>query len=121
MLLLLTSLLIKHWLCDFPWQSQWMVVNKGNWRSPALFVHVYLHVICTAVVLFAHGELPGRMAAPVLMLELLAHVVIDFLKAHKRIGGRWRIDQPRFWTVLGLDQLLHGLTYILMVHLLTAL
>lgn len=119
MLTLIALLLAKHWLADFPWQSQWMVVNKGNPRSSALFVHAAVHVACSAVVLLA-ASVPAcaSQVALVLLMEFCAHTVIDFVKAHKRLGGRWRIDQPRFWTILGLDQLAHHLTYVMMVWLL---
>lgn len=118
MLKLIAMLLIKHWLADFPWQSQWMVANKGNHRSPALLVHAAVHVACSAAVLVPLAPAGIGQVGLVLLMEFCAHTAIDFLKAHKRLGGRWRIDQPRFWTILGLDQLAHHLTYVLMVWLL---
>ncbi len=116
---LMALLLFKHWLADFPWQNQWMVRNKGNLASGALAAHVMVHQVSTAAVLFIFTAVFGIVFDAVeffgvVMAEATLHYVIDAIKCHPRLGARWPLPHPRFWTMLGLDQLLHHLCYIAM-------
>ena len=118
---LMACLLAKHWLADFPWQSQWMVRNKGVAGHPALFVHALVHTLCTIATLLACYRLGGVQFDPerlsvVLVAEFYTHTVIDAVKAHPLLGGRWQLPTPRFWTALGADQLAHHFTYVWMVY-----
>lgn len=124
MLTLIAMLLIKHWLADFPWQSQWMVANKAR-GGAAMLAHGAVHAGLSAVVLAtwaactSASERLWLLALLCVVMEFYAHCIIDVFKAHPRWGGRWTPAQPRFWTMLGLDQLAHHLTYVLMVWLLS--
>lgn len=120
MLIAIALLLVKHWLADFVWQTQWMVANKGNPTHPAVYAHSGVHVLCSLVSLLLCGIPLGWSMALVLAIEFAAHAAFDVIKANKSLGGRWRIDQPRFWTILGLDQLAHHMTYVFMVWSLLA-
>ena len=118
-LALMALLLFKHWLADFPWQSQWMVREKGK-MSVALSVHCIVHMVCSFVAIVAFSWCTGvwfeaRVLAGLLVAEFYVHAVIDAIKVHPRWGGRWKLPNPRFCTALGADQLAHHLTYIAMV------
>lgn len=129
LLILMALLLFKHWLADFPWQSQWMVRNKADWTNrPALLTHCFVHALCSFAVLlpwFACYS-PAWWSKPMSMWGLCAiegavHFAVDALKCHPKLGARWPLPHPRFWTMLGLDQLAHHLTYIAMAWLIITL
>jgi hypothetical protein len=107
---LIALLLIKHFLADFPLQSQAMVQAKGQRRDwyDWLFAHCAVHSLLTFLVLVLFVSFAE--AAVLAACEHWLHFVIDRLKAHPNIGGRWKPSDKAFWIALGFDQLLHGLT-----------
>lgn len=40
------------------------------------------------------------------------HCIVDRMKAHKLLGGRWSADKKLFWVALGFDQFVHHLLNI---------
>jgi hypothetical protein len=109
---LLLALSIKHFLADFPLQTQYML-GKGKregWVDP-LLAHCNVHASLTWLVLVAFGV--GYFPAlGIAGAEGIAHFGIDRLKAHPDLGGRWNPSQPQFWWALGADQLAHNLCYL---------
>lgn len=134
-LILITCFLVKHFICDFPLQNifdNWIIKNKGSRDSgewvPPLITHVTIHAIVSFLILFlifvqfdskflVQNAIWQKIAL-VTFLELVAHFVIDRLKADPDIGGRFKPDQIYFWWALGLDQLAHYLTYVVMIVIL---
>lgn len=109
---LMTLLLLKHFVADFPLQTPYML---GKFKPGLAFVlpllaHCAVHVVCTLAILAAFVPMP--VAAGLALAEGAAHFVIDRLKAHPKLGGRWNPAQPFFWWALGADQLAHGLCYV---------
>ena len=104
-LILMSLLLIKHFLCDFPFQSQKMIKHKGNYGHPAGITHSLIHSQATFMVFLFFSPVSTLLAA----IDFITHYHIDWFKM--KFGCQ---DQStkRFWTHLGLDQLLHGLNYI---------
>jgi hypothetical protein len=135
-LLLVCLFVVKHFICDFPLQNicdNWIIKTKGSREFdewvPSLLVHSMLHALVTAIILSIvfSSQLDSRMLfenvlwpklALVCLLEFVAHFIIDRAKAHPDIGGRFKPDQIYFWWALGLDQMLHYLTYAVMIHIL---
>lgn len=127
-LILMAGLLIKHFICDFPLQNianNWIINSKGHpdfrvWYWP-LAIHSMIHGFFSVLILsilfkvFSSVDFPMYEIVLVGLLETGAHLVIDRIKAHPKLGGRFRPDQIYFWWALGLDQLAHMLTYVLMV------
>lgn len=114
MLWLLVGLMLKHFLADFPLQTPYML-GKGKregWGLP-LLAHCSVHALATTLILHVAGL--GWWAIPVALAEGAAHFVIDRIKAHPDLGGRWNPSQPQFWWALGADQLAHSLCYIAIV------
>lgn len=103
-MLLITLLLTKHFLADFPWQTQWMVREKAT-SLAALVAHGLVHALLTMLVILA---VTGTWRPDVALLELIAHCSIDVIKAQSRRPP----SDPRFWTLLGLDQWAHHMTYV---------
>lgn len=126
-LILMAGLLIKHFICDFPLQNianNWIINTKGHpspgiWVGPLLVhsvIHGFFSIVTIAIVfsIFSPNEIPVSVIC-IGLLEVPVHLVIDRIKAHPRLGGRFSPDQIYFWWALGLDQLAHMLTYVLMI------
>lgn len=108
---LMTGLLVKHFLADFPLQNQKMVTGKGIYGNPDGLKHSGIHGIMTYLVtaLFV----PHIWIAVVLgCLDFTIHYNVDWVKTNvtKKLGVT--PSDNLFWTLLGADQLVHGLTYI---------
>jgi hypothetical protein len=124
---------LKHFIMDFPLQRwPWMFQNKGTWGHPGGIVHAGLHAIATFGVLIflttftMYGSGVQHMAAIkmawliALLLSLtegFVHYLIDFAKMNlNRVMG-WHPNTEWFWHLLGLDQLLHYMTYLLVLYI----
>ena len=116
-LLALALLLIKHAIADFLLQTAYQRQTKGIYGALGGLTHSGTHILLTAPVLLLFPELSlGRMAA-ILGAEFVLHYHLDWLKdqAVKRHG--WTSHDTPFWWALGIDQLMHGLTYVAIVWL----
>jgi hypothetical protein len=112
-LIALLLLQLKHFLFDFPLQTQYQSKNKGTYGHPGGILHSGLHIAGTAAVLaFFQVSLPLLLA--ILAAEFLVHYHTDWVKA--RMVKRFAPDQgPRFWSIFGLDQFVHHVTYVAIV------
>lgn len=112
----LLGLFIKHFICDFPLQMfPWLYQNKGRYLHLGGIVHAGSHGIGTLIVLSFFIDM--RMAALLATIDFLLHYHIDWAKMNlsdyydlKPNNSEW------FWLLLGLDQLLHHLTYFAIVY-----
>lgn len=123
-LVFLTLLLVKHFIIDFPLQYPWQWQNKGTYGHPGGIFHSFLHAVGTFIVCIltfgANFETAARVGFLLGLLDAVIHYHIDWAKMNinKKMG--WGpTTHPEFWTLTGLDQLLHGLTYILLTYLAT--
>ena len=110
---IMLALVVKHFLADCPLQTTYMLgkSKRVGWALP-LLAHSGVHALFTLVVLLAFGV--HWLAIPAALAEMVAHFMIDRVKAHPDLGGRWNPSQPQFWWALGADQLAHNLCYLLM-------
>lgn len=124
---LLVVFQVKHWLCDFPLQTPYML-GKGktdtDWVNP-LTAHAGVHALGTFIVAacFLWGEPRiGLFAVLPACFDFWSHFVIDRIKAAPSLGGRWKPSDPKFWWALGADQAAHHLVgfgiifYLLMLR-----
>lgn len=110
MLPLITTLFIKHFICDFPLQRwPYMYLNKGAYGHFGGILHAGIHAIATAIILFMFG-LPMLAMA---LLDFIIHYHTDWAKVKickhydlKPDNSEW------YWHLLGVDQLIHAFTYI---------
>lgn len=107
--LVFALLFVKHFLFDYPFQTAREIRYKGNFTDPRGATHSYKHMAGTAVI-FAFFTPMWMVLA---MMDLFTHYLIDLTKV-KLSRGLAPADK-RFWNLLGLDQLLHHLVYVLMV------
>lgn len=112
MLLLLTLLTIKHFILDFLYQPPYQWQNKGTYGHWGGVVHSGQHALGTYAILMFF--VPDRnLAFMIAAVEFFIHYHVDWAKMNfnKRMG--WgATTHNQFWVLLGIDQLLHYLTYI---------
>ena len=109
----LVLMFVKHYIVDFVMQTDEMVKGKAIYGNRQGLLHSLQHAVGTLIVCIF------TIVSPVywIMLSLIdfvAHYHIDWLKMNY---GERDITNKRFWNHLGLDQLAHQLTYLLMAFL----
>ena len=107
---------VKHFLCDYPLQAfPYMYRNKGNIGHPGGYLHAGIHGIGTFLVCsFLSGTYYNLLL--ISMADAVIHFNIDYCK--KNLVDYLTlspIKHESFWIVLGFDQLLHQLTYIIII------
>ncbi len=109
-------LFIKHFICDFPLQVfPWMYRNKGTYLHAGGLAHAATHGFGTLLVLWFFI---GNAAFGFALLDFLLHYHIDWSKMNLNKTFNLKPDNSEwFWVGLGVDQLLHHLTYFLIVYL----
>jgi len=110
MTLFLALLFIKHYVADFLLQTDEMVKEKGTYGAFGGLLHSAYHCILTFVI--ASFFTTPSYAIGLAVIDFIAHYHIDWLKmnyGNSDIANKW------FWRYLGLDQLAHSLTYVLLV------
>lgn len=117
---LMTALIVKHFICDFPLQAcPWMYRNKGTYGHAGGIVHALIHYLGTYIVLRAFG-VPNWSAWMIGTTDGLIHYHIDWAKMRLNAAMGWGPHTSEwFWILLGFDQLLHSLTYVGIVWWLT--
>lgn len=112
---LLIALQLKHFIVDFPLQTKYQWSNKGTYGHLGGVLHAALHGLGTFTVLFCFIE-DFSLAWYIALADMFIHYHIDWAKMNinKKLG--WGpTTHPEFWVLLGLDQLLHQLTYVGMI------
>ena len=112
-------LLLKHLVFDFFLQTSYQVRTKGIYGHPGGIFHSGLHAIGTTPV-FLWIAPSARLAAAIIVGEFIAHYHIDWTKDQVVKRMQWTPDQSPFWWAIGVDQFLHGATYVAIVALLLA-
>jgi len=112
-LLLLFLFQIKHWYVDFVLQTDYHVKHKGIYGHPGGLWHSVHHGIATILVLVLFVDIVYALIAAI--LDTVVHYHIDWVKMNY---GSKDISSKNFWNHLGLDQMAHQITYILLVFFL---
>ena len=129
---ILALLLVKHYICDFPLQRPWHYMNKGKYGHPGGLAHAAIHAAGTFWVLVWYI---GPAAVWLAAFDMLAHYHIDWLKCN--VGKSWSEYDPgnldeygmmeapikphlaiysdMYFQALGMDQLAHHMTYVVLV------
>jgi len=106
---LLICFQVKHFLCDYPLQTQFML-NKAkpdHWRYP-LSLHAGVHALFTLAILIAFEGIIA-LVFYLAVIDFMVHFTVDRLKVNYSRGIP--PSEPQFWYLLGLDQLAHHLTH----------
>jgi hypothetical protein len=112
-------LLFKHLVFDFFLQTSYQYRNKGIYGHPGGILHSGLHALgTTSVFLWIVPSM--ALAAAIMVGEFIVHYHIDWTKEQVVKRMQWTPDNSQFWWALGVDQFLHGATYVVIVALLMA-
>jgi len=113
-------LMLKHAIADFYLQTPYQYLNKGTYGHPGGFMHSAIHVALTPLVYLV--LVPGSLliALAIALGEFAVHYHVDWLKEQITHRNGWTAQDRGFWYALGTDQLVHGLTYLLIVGILVA-
>jgi hypothetical protein len=107
--------MVKHFVVDFVCQTRYQWSNKGIYGHPGGLLHAGLHGLGTTVCLLAFAWEDILFLA---LMDAVFHYHIDWakVKINNRMG--WTADNSEyFWWLLGADQLLHMITYIIIIGL----
>lgn len=110
--------MLKHAAADFFLQTPFQYCNKGIYGHPGGFLHAGIHVALTPLVYLLIAPASLLLAASIALGEFVVHYHIDWAKEQITRRAGYTPQTPRFWHALGIDQLLHGLTYLVIVGVL---
>jgi hypothetical protein len=105
-------------VCDFPIEVQtpWMFRNKGTYGHPGGVVHSLIHSFATLPLLlfFTWNGLADWQWVPALfIIEYTVHYHMDWFKMYWCAKKGYKPEtHPQWWNWLGIDQLVHCLTYV---------
>jgi hypothetical protein len=103
---------VKHFVGDFVFQTDRMVAEKGIYGARHGIYHSLIQSAGTFLAFFWIHPAIGVVAA---FLDFLAHYHIDWAKININKKYNYTPADRKFWFWLGLDQLAHQLTYIVLV------
>ncbi len=110
-------LLVKHAAADFVLQTDTQRREKGSYGATGGLTHSLTHIVLTAPVFaLLPGIAPGIMAA-LLAAEFVLHYHVDWAKEQIVRKNAWTSHNRYFWWAIGIDQLLHGLSYVTLIGL----
>lgn len=115
MILLLTLLLVKHFVWDFWYQPPYMWQNKGTFGHWGGVAHSGIHALTTAIILVAMGYW-NEQTFLLPAFEFTVHYFTDWAKMNiNRVKGWGATTHNEFWQLTGFDQLIHQLTYVVIL------
>lgn len=110
-LFLLILFQIKHWLVDFAFQTRDELDNKGKYGKWLGIKHSLKHGIGTFFIIWAITGWNFLFISLLIgFFDLVVHYHIDWIKTNY---SNKDISNPKYWNHLGLDQMAHQLTYII--------
>ena len=113
---LLIGLEIKHFVADYLLQPGWMLAGKGNVLEFGGYAHAGIDAGMSLIILLLVGT-PIGLALALFAAEFVLHYALDYAKIHYSTGVHVENRPARFWALHGVDQLLHQLTYVVMIYL----
>lgn len=110
-LFLMVLFQVKHLLADFILQSSWMVRTKGIYGHMGGICHSGIHALLSAWILFI-AQLDATWVLAIALGEFVVHYHLDWFKDRETRKYGYTAMQKGFWTLAGLDQFAHQLTYV---------
>ena len=108
-------LLTKHIIADYFTQYPWIYKYKGIYGHPGGLAHAGWHGLLTTIICYPFvGIWPAVLLG---LLDSVIHYHVDYVKSNS--WKRWPCtpQDQLFWIIHGVDQYLHGMTYFLILHL----
>lgn len=108
--------LFKHFLADYALQYPYMYLNKGKYGHLGGILHAGLHAVLTCLVLLLFGVYDAHILLLATLFDFVCHYHIDFTKSNVMKKFDLHTQNYWYWFVHGLDQLLHLLTYYVIIQ-----
>jgi hypothetical protein len=109
------ALFLKHFIFDFLLQGPYQYLNKGTYGHPGGILHSGLQAVGSFAALYFLTPLYGMLFV-LCVVEFIIHYNVDWAKMNiNKHYGLKPDNSEYFWWLLGLDQLLHYLTYFGMI------
>ena len=110
-------LLVKHAVADFFLQTEYQRRTKGDYGALGGITHASTHIVLTAPVFWMLPPIAFGIGVALLLAEFVVHYHLDWGKERVVRANAWTSHDTPFWWALGLDQLMHGLTYVAILWL----
>jgi hypothetical protein len=114
-LLLLALFGIKHFICDFLLQTNYMVMTKGIYGARGGIQHAMLHAAFTLLISVFFVNFVN-LAVLMAIFDGVIHYHVDWAK--QKLNNGLTSSDHMFWVWFGADQCLHYLTYIAIIGVL---
>ena len=101
----------KHMVCDFALQCEYQLRGKRSYGNLGGALHASLHALATTPIFYLLNPSFG-LALTIVASEFFVHYHIDWMKERIMTERSWGFEDPSYWRVFGVDQMLHNLTYI---------
>ena len=108
-------LMLKHTAADFFLQTPYQYCNKGIYGHPGGLLHAGIHIALTPLVYLVIAPASILLAIGIALGEFVLHYHIDWTKERVTKGNGLTPQTAGYWHALGVDQLLHGFTYVAIV------
>lgn len=116
LILIFTAFTVKHFICDFPLQKPFHYLNKGKYGHHGGIQHALIHTGATGLILgffvndfYTYAVIDG-----------LIHYHMDWFKTWLCAKKNYKPDNSAaYWIWLGIDQMVHYLTYIGIIWMVT--
>lgn len=105
---------LKHFLADYLFQYNYMLKKiRPDWDFVApLALHCSVHAVFTLAVCLVYRSELWWLA----LLDFFVHFATDRFRSGPKYLGRFNdINKSIFWWILGLDQMVHHLTHLLII------
>ena len=119
LLLLLAGFQVKHVLGDFVFQNAYILEHRRIWGHPGGVLHVAIHAALTLPLLLVAG-VHGVLFFAILLGEALFHYHVDWVKDGWLRREGWTAQDKQYWWLMGVDQMLHQLSYLVIVGLIAS-
>ncbi len=117
--ILLVAFQIKHFICDFPLQREYMLKKTlPGWEFfVPLCMHAGVHALFTLILMLFFAPHMWWLC----LCDFLIHFTMDRIKSGPKYLGRFNNkNRASYWNCLGFDQLVHHLTHYLIVYIVLA-
>jgi hypothetical protein len=106
----LVALQVKHFIADYTLQWPSMIEGKCHFNRSGGYLHAGIHVFLTLLVL-VFCNLSATVIAQILLFEFVVHYATDYAKGSYDCTHNLNANSRHYWAVHGADQLVHQLTY----------
>jgi len=114
-LAIFSAFIIKHTIADYFMQYSWMIKDKGTYGAWGGIAHAKFHGLLTflLLLLFVNPLTAFLFGA----LDSIIHYHIHYVKSNVWKSKKLGPNDQLYWITHGVDQMLHLLTYVLIIGL----